>query len=277
MNSRERVLAVLQGKVPDRVPLFELFIDPAVIHALQPGMSYEDFAEFADLDVVTCLAMAESPERMDWVDRERGIWRDKWGCLQAFTGEIMSVPMDPPRIRGPEDLASYRPPDPRANEVLAAARKLVERFKGKRAVCVVGEEVFAVPQYLRAGLANVMMDYVLEPGAGEKAGRHRPGVPRGAVPPADRRREWRSWHWATITRGKPAPTCPPPISGSSSSPALTTVVREVKNRGAYVIKHTDGNIWGIMDMLSRRAGHAGAAGSRPTWRWTRCAAGPACA
>jgi len=32
-------------------------------------------------------------------------------------------------------------------------------------------------------------------------------------------------------------------------PGLTTVVREVKNRGAYVIKHTDGNIWGIMDQL----------------------------
>ena len=75
----------------------------------------------------------------------------------------MSVPMDPPRIAGPGGPGLLRAAGPARNEVLAAARKLVERFKGRRAICVVGEEVFAVPQYLRAGLANVMMDYVLQP------------------------------------------------------------------------------------------------------------------
>jgi hypothetical protein len=83
MNSRERVLRTLQGELPDRVPLFELFIDPSVIEALQPGMSYEDFVDWADLDVVTCLTMTESPEVMHWIDREKGIWQDKWGCIQG--------------------------------------------------------------------------------------------------------------------------------------------------------------------------------------------------
>jgi uroporphyrinogen decarboxylase len=248
MNSRERVLAVLQGKLPDRVPLFELFIDPSVIQALQPGMSYEDFADHADLDVVTCLTMAESPGSMQWVDRDRGIWRDKWGCLQGFTGEIMSVPMDPPRIRGPEDLASYVPPDPRRNEVLPAARKLVERFKGRRAICVVGEEVFAVPQYLRAGLANVMMDYLLEPELARKLAAiardyhvelYRLLIEEGVEIVA----------LGDDYAGKTGTYMSPAHFREFILPGLATVVREVKGRGAYVIKHTDGNIWGIMDQL----------------------------
>ena len=248
MNSRERVLAVLQGKLPDRVPLFELFVDPSVIQTLQPGMSYEDFADYADLDVVTCLTMAESPERMDWVDRGRGVWRDKWGCLQGFTGEIMSVPMGPPRIQCPEDLSSYVPPDPRGNEVLASARRLVERFKGRRAVCVVGEEVFAVPQYLRAGLANVMMDYLLQPELARKLA-------------AIARDYHVELYRLLIDAGVEIVALGDDYAGKSGTymspqhfrefvlPGLTTVVKEIRALGGRVIKHTDGNIWGIMDQL----------------------------
>jgi len=248
VNSRERVLAVLKGEMPDRVPLFELFIDASVIQALQPGMSYEDFVDFADLDVVTCLAMAESPERRRWVDRERGIWQDKWGCRQCFTGEVMSVPVDPPRIRSLADLRSYQPPDPRDNEVLTAARKLVERFKGRRAICVVGEEVFAVPQYLRAGLANVMMDYVLQPELAKKL---------AAIARDYHVELYRLLIEAGVEivalgddyAGKTGTYMSPSHFREFILPGLSTVVREVKSRGAYVIKHSDGNIWGIMDQL----------------------------
>ena len=248
MNSRERVQAVLQGKLPDRVPLFELFIDPSVIQALQPGMSYEEFADYADLDVVTCLAMAEGPQRMQWVDRARGIWRDKWGCLQAFTGEVMSVPMEPPRIREPEDLASYEPPDPRRNEVLAAARSLVARFKGKRAICVVGEEVFAVPQYLRAGLANVMTDYLLQPDLAKRLA----GIARDYHVELYRLLLSEGVEIVALGddyAGKTGTYMSPAHFREFVLPGLTTVVKEIKAGGGYVVKHTDGNIWGIMDQL----------------------------
>ena len=45
MNSRERVFAALQGKIPDRVPIMEMLIDPKVINSICPGMSYEDFID----------------------------------------------------------------------------------------------------------------------------------------------------------------------------------------------------------------------------------------
>jgi len=248
MTSLERVLHVMQGKLPDRVPLFELFVDQGVIESIKPGMSYEDFIDYADLDVVTCLTMVESPEQMHWLDREKGIWQDKWGCTQGFTGEVISVPIEPPRINCLADLRRYEPPDPKDNEVLEAAGKLVERFKGKRAICAVGEAVFAVSQYLRAGLANLMMDYILQPELAQKLARI------GVDYHVELYRKLLAEGVEIIAlgddyAGKTGPYMSPAHFEEFILPGLKIVVQDIKSRGGYVIKHTDGNIWQIMDML----------------------------
>jgi uroporphyrinogen decarboxylase len=248
MNSRERVLRTLRGEVPDRVPLFELFIDPGVIEQIKPGMNYADFVEWADLDVVTCLTMSESPEAMHWIDRAARIWRDKWGCTQGYTGEVMSVPIDPPRVRSLEDLANYVPPDPAHNEVRETARGLVRRFHGRRAVCAVGEAVFAVSQYLRAGLANLMIDYIAQPELARKLARI------GAEYHVELYRRLMDEGVEIIAlgddyAGKTGTYMSPAHFDEFVLPGLKTVVQEIKAKGGYCIKHTDGNIWGIMDSL----------------------------
>jgi len=141
----------------------ELFIHPKVIDAIAPGMSYDDFIDYAEMDAVTCLTMADTSENTDWVDREKRLWRDKWGALQQSTEETISITMPPPRIETEADLAAYEPPDPAKATVLKEARRLVKRFKGKKAIVAIGEDCFAHAQYLRAGLANLMMDYILQP------------------------------------------------------------------------------------------------------------------
>jgi uroporphyrinogen decarboxylase len=248
MTSSERVRATLKGRIPDRVPLFELFIDPKVIESVCPGMSGEDFADFADLDVVTCLTMVESPDAMNWVDRERGIWRDHWGGLQGCTGEVLSVPLDPPRIAFIEDLAGYVPPDPLANEAVKKARELVARFKHKKAICVVGEDVFAVSQYLRAGLANLMEDYLLQPELARRLARI--GVEYHV-----------ELYRRLIDDGVEIIALGDDYAGKTGTmmsarhfeefvlPGLRTIVAEIRRKGAFCIKHTDGNIWGILPQL----------------------------
>jgi len=248
MTSRERVLTTLKGDTPDRVPLFELFIDQSVIDSITGGMTYEDFVDHADLDVATCLTMVESREEMHWVDKERMIWRDRWGGLQGFTGEVLSVPLEPARITGEEELESYIPPDPLENGVIGKARALVERFNGRRAICVVGEDVFAVSQYLRAGLAGLMEDYLLRPELARRLARI--GV------------EYHVELYRTLIdagveiialgddyAGKTGTMMSPRHFEEFVFPGLKTIVSEIKARGAFCIKHTDGNIWGIMDLL----------------------------
>ena len=50
MNSKERVLAALNLKEPDRVPIFEWEIDPKVINKICRGYSLANFVEKFDLN-----------------------------------------------------------------------------------------------------------------------------------------------------------------------------------------------------------------------------------
>jgi uroporphyrinogen decarboxylase len=248
MTSRERILAALEGRIPDRVPTMELFIDPKVIDAIAPGMSYEDFIDYAEMDAVTCLTMADLPENINWVDRPKGLWRDKWGALQQLTEEIISITTPPPRIETEADLAAYEPPDPAQAAVLEYARRLVKRFKGKKAIVAVGEDCFAHAQYLRAGLANLMMDYILQPGLVHKL------VRIGVDYHVELYRRLISEGVEIILlgddyAGKNGPFMSPAHFEQFILPGLKTVVQAVKEAGGFCIKHTDGNIWEIMGTL----------------------------
>ena len=248
MTSAQRVLAVLSGQTPDRVPVMELFIDPKVIESIRPGMSTEDFADFADLDVVTCLTMAEDPASLRWVDEANRIWRDKWGALQRMTDEVISVVAPPARIEAEADLASYRPPEAGSASVIEQVRRLVERFKGRRAIAVVGEAVFAPAQYLRAGLEALCYDLFDRPelvhklmgiGVDYHVELYRRLIAEGAE---------------IVVLGddyayKSGPLISPAHFRQFILPGLRTVVREIKAAGGYVIKHTDGDIRKLLDML----------------------------
>ena len=52
MNSLERMKIVLDGGIPDRVPLYELAINPKVIEGINPGMNYFDFIDYWDIDAL---------------------------------------------------------------------------------------------------------------------------------------------------------------------------------------------------------------------------------
>jgi len=49
--------------------------------------------------------------------------------------------------------------------------------------------------------------------------------------------------------GKTGPLISPDDFQRFVLPGLTRIVKEIKGAGAYVIKHTDGDLWKIMDML----------------------------
>ena len=54
MKPVERVLKTIKHGEPDRVPIFELMIDPHIIQKILPGASYADLVEALDIDCVVC-------------------------------------------------------------------------------------------------------------------------------------------------------------------------------------------------------------------------------
>lgn len=248
MTSRERLLATLAHQPVDRVPVAEMWIDPSVVRALAPeARDANDLAEFLDLDMVTVPTMIYGPDEVEWVDRDRGLFRDKWGAMQHLTQEAIPVPCAPPRIETEADLASYVPPDPTQSPVIAKVRRLRERFPDK-AVAVVGESGWAPAVFLRGGLENLFLDLALRP----QFAKELMGI--GA-------RYYAELFPLCIAAGADVVCLGDDYSdntGPMMSPAMfeeiilphdALVVAAIKQAGAYCIKHTDGDIRKIMDQL----------------------------
>ncbi len=247
MNSPERIFAALEGKQPDRVPLMEIIIDPKVVEALYPGCDYFDLVEKMGLDVVA-FGITTDYRDVEWVDEEKRIYRDKWGTLQRMTTEVIPISCEPALIQDESDLLDYQPPDGNDEYFLNQTREVVARFKGKQAICFVGEGIFAVSQYLRAGLQNLLIDYGTRPELVEKLAKvgveyyvelYRRVIAEGVeiVLLGD------DYAW------KQGPFMSPAHFERFILPGLRTVVQEIKRAGAYCIKHTDGDIRKIMDMM----------------------------
>lgn len=249
MTGRERIVAVLEHRLPDRVPVAELWIDPSVARALCPGRDGHDLADHLDLDMVGAYTMIYEDDEVEWVDREQRLFRDKWGALQIGQHGGVPVPTKPPRIETPEDLAAYRPPDPARSPVLDKIRRLKERYpNGEKAICCVGESGWAPAVFLRGGLENLLLDFGLRPefvkdlmkiGTEYYAELYRLVAAAGAD---------------LVLLGddysdKHGPMMSPRQFNELILPCDAAVVAAVKNAGLYCIKHTDGDIRMIMDAL----------------------------
>ena len=124
MDSRSRMLAVLDRKIPDRVPTFEFLIDSQVINALSPGADLYDFVEKMGLD-----AVAVRPDmRREQISKD--VFRTETGSIvQRTTQDYLEVTNTV--IDSEEDLRKFEFPDPYADHRLSSLKRAVERFKPK--------------------------------------------------------------------------------------------------------------------------------------------------
>ena len=248
MNSRERVLTTLKHQQADRVPIAEMWIDPKVVQAIVPGArDSNDLVERLGLDMVTVPTMIYETDEVEWVDRDSGVFRDKWGALQHLTEEAIPVPSPPALIESEEDLARYRPPDPAGSPIIEKVRRLKARYPEK-AVAVVGESGWAPAVYMRGGIENLFLDLAERPQfakdlMGIGAAYYAELFPLAIAAGAD-----------VVFLGddycdKRGPMMSPQMFEEIILPHDAAVVAAIKKAGAYCIKHIDGDIRKIMDPL----------------------------
>ena len=160
MNSYERVRTVLEGGIPDRVPSFELMIDPRVIEGIVPGGDYMDLCEAVDLDIV----VTQTPSKLfreEVVDAEKHIVRNEWGMLRQYNTEVVSHPLHGP-IETLEDAMAYTAPDPNDDYRFEYLKELVARFKGKRFIGFHLHDGFNYSYYLTS-MQDMMCNLIEEP------------------------------------------------------------------------------------------------------------------
>jgi len=243
MTSYERVLATLHGQEPDRVPIFELLIDPAVIKATLPNANYPDFAEAMEIDVVVTNTPSKLYEEKV-LDTNQRIVVNEWGIVRQYGAQIVSMPLEGP-IKRIGDLDSYKPPDPYAERRYAELRNLLDRFKGRKFVGMHLHDGFSYPCYLR-GMQQLMMDLFENPDLVHKLVRisidHNTAIAERAIElGAD-----------FVILGDDygsveAPLISPKHFREFFLSAIREIVEAVHAKGGFCLKHCCGNINLILD------------------------------
>jgi uroporphyrinogen decarboxylase len=246
MNGRERIITALERREPDRVPLLEWGIDPKVMEAIYPGLPFLDFMERIDLDAVGTNFSYDLKTSAQVVDAGRRLIRDKWGVIRGFTTELIAFPLEGP-IKSQADLKAYTLPDPDAEGVLGILPEVVARFRGKKAIFWNARDGFVNPANLR-GMENLLLDYVLNPRFAhevtEMCAEYEIAVAKRAIKAgADLVMLGDDYAYKT------GPLMSPAHFRQFIFPVLKRAVEAIHEAGGYVVKHTDGNIWPILDMI----------------------------
>jgi uroporphyrinogen decarboxylase len=246
MTSRERVICALERRIPDRVPIYEGVVDERVMQALLPGCTYDEFNDWIGLDTAGLNRSSWRRDNVEYVDREKGLFKDKWGVIRGFGPESTPYPVEGP-IKQPEDLQHYTPPDPEAPDALGHLPEVIARYKGKKAITWIGRDAFFNPSYLR-GVEQFLMDMLLNPGLVheliEVCQTHDLRLTERAIEAGV----------DVVILGddyadKNGPMMSPEQFRKFILPGLKRAVDSAHRAGAYVIKHSDGNLWPILDMI----------------------------
>ena len=242
MNAPERVFAALRRQQPDRVPVLEFVIDEKIARVAVPGCrDAADCMDRLDMDGVGCGAQFKRVRTFP-----DGRHEDEWGVIYQDNEEAVAHPVRGP-ITSMEDARRYVPPDPDAPHRLEKLRDLVTRYRGRRAICFHHRAAFMWSAYL-LGMDNLLADLLVAPELAElvmdKVLDTNMGIVRSAI---------RAGAEVVILGDDYAhnlgPLMSPALFRQFVLPRLRKMVDLVHEEGAFCIKHTDGNIYSLLDMI----------------------------
>jgi uroporphyrinogen decarboxylase len=240
LTSVQRVLRVLRREEPDRIPHFEWSIDRKVREAICPGAAMEEFTVRMGLDAI----LASPDYAREQIGPAR--FRNEWGTIIEYSEEEHGIPVAGP-ILAMADFERYTPPDPRAPGRFATLERIVKQFKGNLAIGVHLNDVLSVPRNLM-GFENLMAAFVEQP---ELVGQlidlsvrvNLELAKEAALRGADF--VWTGDDYASTER----PFVSPRMFREMLYPRLKRVVSGFKELELPMIKHTDGNIAPLLEMI----------------------------
>jgi uroporphyrinogen decarboxylase len=240
MTCYERVMTALRNEQPDRVPHFEWILDQSVRQGILPGCTMEEFTLRMGLDAI----LTQPDFRREQVAETR--FRSEYGIVYEQTEEEHVIAVQGP-IQTLDDLANYEPPDPLAPHRFESLKKLVDRYKGKIAIGVHLNDVFSIPRNLM-GFQEILMALAADP-----------ELIKGLVEMSvDLNRAYakecaRLGADFVFTGDDYASTDGPLLSPKTFRellyPGLKRVFQGFKEQGLMTVKHSDGNILSLLDMI----------------------------
>lgn len=239
------MLAALARGAVDRVPVMEMAIDWEVMRGLGFS-SYLDMIDGLDLDAVSVNQALYLLGWRRWIVPHLTYYTDEWGVKTRLAGELLPVPVGHP-VPTLAALDRYTPPRPERSPLLKAIR-FVRRRVRNRAIMLLSRNDFAASWFL-CGMDTLLMSYIEEPEL------------------ADRLGEMVSSYYTklfglVVREGVDVVVLTDDYAYKSGTlmshdhfkrfvlPWLSKGVQAVHDAGGLCIKHTDGNISEIMDLIA---------------------------
>jgi uroporphyrinogen decarboxylase len=154
MNGRERILAVLNKQIPDRIPTCEWIINPKMMESLCGTRDDIEFVQQMDLDGVA-IGLDSRDERLD----DRHI-KDEWGITRVTYDEYPN-PIGHP-IQDMSDFNNFTPPDPLASYRFDRIKYALDVFGKEKCVIARVRDVFSQPRDLM-GYENFLVCFYEDP------------------------------------------------------------------------------------------------------------------
>ncbi len=240
MTSEERLIKALTHEETDRVPVFEWLIHNNVIQALCPGATYDDFVCEMEMDAA-CVDLNYDSVRVD-----ENLFQDEWGMIKRYSTEDHSVPVSGP-IKCMRDLERYTPPDALKASRYKSLEAAMARHNGQRAVILHLNDVMSLPSRLMS-YEDFMVAIAEEPELVE--GLIDMTVEVNLMMASEAvKRGVKIIYTGDDYAYNNGPMISPTAFRNIFYPRLCRVMRGYKDLGLYVIKHTDGNIMSIIDMI----------------------------
>ena len=249
MTGAERILTALAIKEPDSVPHTELLIEKNIINAILPNASYEDFVVFMGLDGLLVFDKI-SAWKFEVVDPANRVKRDQWGGLIRFSdAAALGISVGTAFKSAQEvNLKNYKVPDPDEEWRYAKLREIVKRFKGDKAVIaqvydgfnIIQESLLSHFEFFPAmKQAPEIIDELTETVGNYNLRYIRNCIEVGAD--------------VVFISGDYAMTHGPMVSRQHTSRFLTPMLKRMVDAchalKTPVIKHSDGNISKIIDLM----------------------------
>lgn len=154
MRGKERIQAIFDKKLPDRVPTFEWDIYKGIMRNISDT---DDACEFVLRNDIDGIAI--------WQDRRISRINDKsfideFKVVRAYSDEYPSA-LDYP-IKDAKDLSSYKMPDADDEAIYSTLVHSIERIGKEKGVIGRVRDVFSLPRDL-LGFENCLMDFIIEP------------------------------------------------------------------------------------------------------------------
>ena len=245
MTGLERIITTLKHQEPDRVPHFEAATDKKVMEDILPGKPEEDFIEYMDVDAAVVHYVFFT--KYETIDESRRLARDQWGSIVKFTSELIPHPVEPV-LKSESDLDTYIPPDPDEEWRYQIAERLVKRFKGQKAIILQLPDVWNVVKDFFMGDVWYFTAMIENPEFIQRVSE----IPlhfylkfiRNCVSAgADIMLVGGDW------AGTKYPLVSPKLTEKLIAPYLKMYVDECHKLGVPCLKHTDGNVWPLKDIL----------------------------